>query len=59
MRTYILSVGWALAIVLVAIGSRAGWVDKRSAEFLLMVLPMIAFVTLLGRRNCRSAIRGA
>ena len=48
-----------MAIVLVAIGSRAGWVDKRSAEFLLMVLPMIAFVTLLGRRNCRSAIRGA
>ena len=59
MRTIISAMCWAVAILLVALGARFGWVDRPAAELLLMVLPGIAFVTLLGRQTCRRSVRGA
>ena len=59
MRTYFLALGWAAAILLLALAARFGWVGREAAELLLVVLPMIAFVTLLGNRDCRPANRGA
>jgi hypothetical protein len=59
MRVLILAIGWAAAIMLLAVASRFGWLDREAADLLLMVMPMIAFVTLLGDRNCRLAARSA
>lgn len=59
MRTYVLAVCWATAILLMALAARIGWIERNAADLLLMVLPMIAFVTLLGGRDCRSVARGA
>ena len=54
MRILVLAGCWAVAILLLALAARFGWLDRAAAE--LMVMPMIAFVTLLGRRNCRPAL---
>ena len=59
MRILVLAISWAVAILLLALAARLGWLDRAAAELLLMVMPMIAFVTLLGRHNCRSTARGA
>ena len=59
MRILILAVSWAAAIIVLALASRFGWLDREAAELLLMVMPMIAFVTLLGHRTCRLAARSA
>ncbi len=59
MRTYILACCWAAAILLMAMAARFCWVERTGADLLLIVLPMIAFVTLLGRGSCRLASRGA
>ena len=59
MRTYFPALGWAAAILLLAVAARLGWIDEAAADLLLMVLPMIAFITLLGRRDCRPSLRGA
>ncbi|MEO7410065.1 MAG: hypothetical protein ABIU10_01915 [Sphingomicrobium sp.] len=59
MRTYISAGCWAAMILLVALGARLGRVDGAAAELLLMVLPMIAFVTLLDHRKCRLPAREA
>lgn len=59
MRIYVSALCWATAILLLAVAARLGWVERGAADLLLMVLPMIAFVTLLGRRDCRPTLRGA
>lgn len=59
MRTYSLALGWAAAILCLALAARLGWVEREAAELLLLVLPMIAFVTLLGGRDCRLTARRA
>lgn len=59
MRIYVSALCWATAILLLAVAARLGWVERGAADLLLMVLPMIAFVTLLGRRDCRPTFRGA
>ncbi len=59
MRTNFLALGWAAAILSLALAARLGWLDRDAAELLLLVLPMIAFVTLLGGRDCRVSARGA
>lgn len=59
MGTYIFALCWAAAILLLAVAARSGAVDQDTAAFLLMVLPMIAFVTLLGRRDCQPCARKA
>ena len=56
MRILVLAGCWAVAILLLALAARFGWLDRAAAELLLMVMPMIAFVILLGRRNCRPAL---
>ncbi|MEO8141041.1 MAG: hypothetical protein ABI617_00120 [Sphingomicrobium sp.] len=59
MRILVLAICWAAAILLLALAARLGWLDRAAADLLLMVTPMIALVTLLGRRNCRSIARAA
>lgn len=59
MRTYFMAACWAVAILLLAVAARLDLVERASADLLLMVLPMIAFVTLLGGRNCRRGTREA
>jgi hypothetical protein len=59
MRLYLLAICWAAAILLVAVFGRLGWWDRAAADLLSMVLPMIAFITLLGRRDCRFSTREA
>jgi len=39
-------------MLLLALAARLGWVEEKSAGTLLLVMPMIAFVTLLGNRPC-------
>ena len=59
MRILVLAVSWAAAILLLALAARLGWLDRAAAELLLMVMPMIAFVTLLADRTCRSTAQKA
>lgn len=59
MRIYILAACWAVAMLVLALLARTGLVDRDAAAFLLLVMPMIAFVTLLGRRDCQSTAQGA
>lgn len=60
MRRYVSAGIWAAAILLLALGARFGLVERETADFLLMVLPMIAFVTLLGGGgDCRQSARVA
>ena len=59
MRIYLLALAWAASILLLALSARLGWVEREAAELLLLVLPMIAFVTLLGGHNCRPTVREA
>ena len=56
MRILVLAGCWAVVILLLTLAARFGWLDRAAAELLLMVMPMIAFVILLGRRNCRPAL---
>ncbi len=59
MRTYFLALGWAASILLLALVARLGGVERESAQLLLITLPMIAFITLLGGRDCRLTGRRA
>ncbi len=59
MRRYFSALCWAAGILLLAVGAAFGLVEREAADLLLMVLPMIAFVSLLGRRECRVQTRGA
>lgn len=52
MRILVLAICWAAAILLLALAARLGWLDRAPADLLLMVMPMIAFVTLLQRGAC-------
>lgn len=59
MRTYVSAFCWATAILSLAVAARFGWLDRATADLLLMVLPMIAYITLLGGRDCRLMSRDA
>ena len=59
MRILVLAVIWAAAIMALALAARFGWLHRAAADLLLMVMPMIAFVTLLGSHKCRLAARSA
>lgn len=59
MRIYILAMGWASALPLLAVSARLDWISQGTSDLLLMVVPMIAFVTLLGDRGCGRTARGA
>lgn len=57
MRIYILAAGWAAAILLLAVFARSESIDRETANLLLLVMPMIAFTTLLPRGGCRRAVQ--
>jgi hypothetical protein len=43
---------WAAAIALTAFARRSGVFDAQAADTLLLVLPIVAFLSLRGGRNC-------
>ncbi len=55
MSRYSTAICWAVAIMLLAAAARFGLADRATADLLLLVLPGIAFITLLNGRNCRPA----
>ena len=59
MRIYLLAVGWAMAMLILAMLARTGLVERDAANLLLLVMPMIAVTTLLGRGKCRLTAREA
>ncbi len=59
MRTYFLAACWAVAMLAVAMLARAGLVERDTAGLLLLVMPMIAFTTLLSRGGCVRTARAS
>ncbi len=59
MRLHVLAICWAAAILMLALVARLGWIPRGAADLLLMVMPMIAFVTFLGCRECLTTAREA
>jgi len=57
MRTYILAGCWAMSMLILALLARAGLVERDTAGLLLLVMPMIAFTTLLGRGACLRTVK--
>ena len=55
MGRYFSAACWAMAIVMLATAARFGVVDRAAADLLLMILPGIAFITLLNGAKCRTA----
>ena len=55
MARYFHALIWAAAIVLVAFASRAGFIEKNPAEFLILTLPVAGWLAIYrGRRpSCR------
>lgn len=50
------SICWALAMVALALAARFGWADRDAAITVLLVMPLIAFTSILsGRRGCARA----
>ncbi len=52
MRTISKSICWAAAILLVATGNALGLVADKSADVLLIVLPLVAVMAIGDRRRC-------
>jgi hypothetical protein len=52
MNRYFSAVCWAIAMLVLAAGARLGWVDRDAAMTLLLVMPMLAFITLQRRGGC-------
>ena len=46
---------WATAMLVLALMARIGWVDRDAATMLLLVMPILAWITIQGRGNCHSA----
>lgn len=59
MRRVFAAICWAAAILMLAGVARTGGIDRNTADWLLMILPMIAFVTLLDGKGCRRLSREA
>jgi hypothetical protein len=50
MRTYFQALLWAAIIILVALGSRFHLIPKEPADFLVLTLPVAAWLSI-ARRN--------
>lgn len=44
---------WALAIILVAVAGYYGLIDKQAARTLTITLPVVAWMAVTGRSDCR------
>lgn len=56
-RIILISLGWAAAIIGVAIAGRSGVISSGSADALVIILPAIAIVTIsaMSRTSCCGA----
>lgn len=53
MNRYLQALCWAFALILAAVASRFGVMDRGSQTTLLIVLPLAAWMALTGRSTCR------
>lgn len=56
------ALGWAAAMLLVAIGGRTGLMDQGAVTTLITIIPLLAWMSIHGQANCcfgrRDAPRG-
>ena len=52
MKQYCMSLCWAAAMIVMAVGARLGWVDRDAAMTLLLVMPVLAVVTMQRGGSC-------
>jgi hypothetical protein len=55
MTTISKAICWALAMLFVAAGLRLGFMDRKAATTVLIVLPLLAVLSLHGRSCCGEA----
>ena len=53
MTTISKAVCWASAMLFVAVGLRLGFMDRRAATTMLIILPILAVLSMRGR-SCRA-----
>ncbi len=59
MRLYLPAACWALAMLMLAVLARFGLVDRGAAATLLLVMPILAFVSIQRDRRCALSSRSA
>lgn len=52
MKRYFTAMCWAIAMLALAWLARIGWVEREAATTLLLVMPILAWVTIQGRGRC-------
>ncbi|RPF71799.1 hypothetical protein [Aurantiacibacter spongiae] len=58
MTTIRKALPWAAAMILLALGVRAGIVDRDAARTMFVILPALAWISISGR-SCRPSFRRA
>jgi hypothetical protein len=48
------SLCWAAAFLLLALGGSSGLMDRDAVRVLLIALPVVAWLSIIGRGNCRA-----
>ena len=59
MSRILVAMLWAVAISAMALAARSGWVARDVATWLLLTMPLLAWVTIQGRGTCRQTARDA
>ncbi len=49
MMRYGLTIFWVVFILALALTARLGWIEREAAAPLLMIMPLLAWVTIQGR----------
>jgi hypothetical protein len=52
MIKFIPAMCWAVAMLILATGAKLGWVDRDAATTLMLVMPILAFITIQRRHCC-------
>ena len=59
MTKYVHALAWAAAIVLVALASKAGFIEKDLAQFMVLTLPVAGWLAIYrGRRPTCPPVEG-
>lgn len=56
MLRFFPAVLWAFVLICVGLLARKGVIDEGSAKTLLIVIPLVAYMQLFGRRACRPCL---
>ena len=59
MTKYYSAACWAVAMLVLAAGAKLNWVDRDAAMTLLLVMPLLAFVTIQRGGCCTPTARDA